>query len=93
MKMRLAFAVLLALALVQSAWGRGGGGCFEQGTRILTPAGNVPIERLNPGDVVLTVRDGQLRRATVQGCVQVQPADYLELAVAGRKLRVTPEHP
>src|SRR5438552_10108519 len=93
MKMRLAFAVPLALALVQSAWGRGGGGCFEQGTPILRPVGNVRIERLNPGDVVLTVHDGQLRRATVLGCVEVQPADYLELAVAGRKLRVTAEHP
>ena len=93
MKMRTALALLQAIVLIQSAWGRGGGGCFEQGTLILTPAGKIPIERLKAGDTVLTVFRGQLQPVTVRARVQVQPADYLELTFAGRKLRVTGEHP
>ena len=93
MKMRTTLPLLQAIVLIQSAWGRGGGGCFEQGTLIFTPAGKIPIERLKPGDTVLTVFRGQLQPVTVRARVQVQPADYLELTFAGRKLRVTGEHP
>ncbi len=35
--------------------------CFAAGTRILTPRGNVPIERLREGDTVLTVSGGRER--------------------------------
>jgi predicted lipid-binding transport protein (Tim44 family) len=84
---------LLALGAAETTWGRGGGGCLEQGTLILTPAGNVPVEQLRPGDAVLTVNAGKLRRATVQARIEVQPEEYLSLTVAGRTLKVTPEHP
>jgi predicted lipid-binding transport protein (Tim44 family)/3-dehydroquinate synthase class II len=91
-RMRSAFLGLLALVLVETTWGRGGGGCLEQGTPILTPTGNVPIELLRAGDAVLTVHNGRLRQAIVQGRIQIQPAEYLELTAGGRKLRVTAEH-
>ena len=32
--------------------------CFAAGTRILTPSGNVPVESLQPGDLVMTQDDG-----------------------------------
>jgi hypothetical protein len=36
--------------------------CFAAGTRILTPDGQVPVERLEAGDEVLTVRDGSVQK-------------------------------
>lgn len=32
--------------------------CFAQGTRIATPGGDIPVERLSPGDSVLTKDNG-----------------------------------
>jgi len=93
MKWRFTFALVLALGAGESAWGRGGGGCLEQGTLILTPTGNVPVERLAAGDSVLTVSGGQLRQVTVQARIEVQPEEYLSLNTAGHTFRVTPEHP
>ena len=46
--------------------GKGGVGtvvCFCAGTRIATPAGEVPVERLAVGDLVLTHR-GEARRSS-----------------------------
>src|SRR5947209_6755543 len=95
MKWRIVLGLALVGLLVPSAaaWARGGGGCLEQGTAILTPAGPVAVERLAPGDAVWAVIGGRLRPATVQARMEVQPNDYLELAAAGRLLRVTAEHP
>src|SRR5439155_15292703 len=75
------------------ALARGGGGCLAAGTPILTPQGSVPIERLQPGDSVWTILGGQLRPGTVQARIEVEVDDFLELSIAGRTLRVTPEHP
>src|SRR5262249_37595317 len=76
-----------------AALARGGGGCLARGTPILTPSGPVPIEKLHPGDGVWTVCQGQLKIGTVQASMQVEANDILELTVAGRTLRITPEHP
>ena len=75
------------------AFARGGGGCFEAGTPILTPRGAVVIESLTVGDEVWSVAAGQLRRAIVQARIKAAPAELLALTVAGRVLRVTGEHP
>src|ERR1017187_4255257 len=75
----LAFALCVASA---PAWARGGGGCFEEGTPILTPNGEVPIEQLRVGDVVIGGR--------VEAIIRVEPEEYLEI---GNGVRVTAEHP
>src|SRR5260221_598322 len=75
--------VFLAVAVDVSA--RGGGGCFEEGTPILTPRGDVPIEQLRVGDSVV----GGIVRAVSR----VDPDTYLELTVGTHVLRVTDEHP
>jgi predicted lipid-binding transport protein (Tim44 family) len=93
MRTRGVIFLLAGLLTATCAWGRGGGGCLEEGTLIDTPAGQVPIERLEPGATVCTVVDGQWRPATVQATSRVEPDDYVEIGVGGRTLRVTAEHP
>jgi predicted lipid-binding transport protein (Tim44 family) len=93
MKIRSVFILLCTLLAASIAWGRGGGGCLEEGTLIATPAGQVPIEQLARGDAVWTVTDGELLPAIIQATVEVDPAEYVEIAAAGRILRVTAEHP
>jgi predicted lipid-binding transport protein (Tim44 family) len=93
MKLRTLFILMIGLLAACCVWGRGGGGCLEQGTLIATPAGQIPIEQLKPGDSVWTVLDGQLQPAIVQCMSEVDPAEYVELSLAGNLLRVTEEHP
>jgi predicted phage terminase large subunit-like protein len=64
--------------------------CFIAGTMVATPAGNVPIESLRPGDTVLT-RAGP--RCVVANSVR-HGAEVGEVAFAnGAKLVGTPDHP
>jgi predicted lipid-binding transport protein (Tim44 family) len=93
MKMRSIFIFLCTLLVASIAWGRGGGGCLEEGTLIATPAGQVPIEQLARGDAVWAVVDGELQPAIIQATIEVAPAEYVEIAATGRILRVTAEHP
>jgi predicted lipid-binding transport protein (Tim44 family) len=93
MKMRSIFIFLCTLLAASIAWGRGGGGCLEAGTLIATPAGQVPVEQLARGDIVWAVVDGELQPAIIQATVEVVPTEYVEIAAAGRILRVTAEHP
>ena len=72
---------------------RGGGGCVEQGTHVLTPSGSVSIERLKAGDTVFGVDRQTLLPVIVRSLMQVLPEEYIELSVNGRILRVTDEHP
>ena len=77
--------VALTIALLLNApaiWARGGGGCFEQGTPVLTPSGEVPIETLHVGDLVIGGR--------VEAITCVEPDEYIEI---GNGVRVTVEHP
>lgn len=87
-----AFALSFLLGLAATAaFARGGGGCFEEGTLILTPTGDVPIEQLRVGDSVCALADdGQLQPATVRAITRVEPAEYLEVPGG---VRVTAEHP
>src|SRR6266478_7152173 len=81
MKTFTAIAFTLCLATTP-AWARGGGGCFEEGTPILTPHGEVPIEQLRVGDAVV---GGQ-----VEAITRIEPEEYLEV---GNGVYVTAEHP
>src|ERR1039458_1064814 len=77
--------IALTITLVLNAtviWARGGGGCFEQGTPVLTPNGEVPIETLHVGDLVIGGR--------VEAITCVEPDEYIEI---GNGVRVTAEHP
>src|SRR5579871_6794362 len=77
--------VPLALTLFLGAtavFARGGGGCFEEGTLVLTPNGEVPIEQLRVGDLVIGGR--------VEAITCVEPMEYLEIE---NGVHVTAEHP
>jgi predicted lipid-binding transport protein (Tim44 family) len=93
MKMRGIFIFLCTLLVASIAWGRGGGGCLEEGSLIATPAGQVPIEQLARSDAVWAVVDGELQPAAVEATSQVDPVEYIEITTAGRTLRATAEHP
>src|SRR5580693_8812972 len=76
-------SIILGLLLgATTVWARGGGGCFEEGTPILTPRGEVPIEQLRIGDAVIGGR--------VEAITRVEPSEYL---VIGDGVHVTAEHP
>ena len=49
MKMRGVFILLCILLAASLAWGRGGGGCLEEGTLIATPAGPIPDRAAGTG--------------------------------------------
>ena len=88
-----AVVALLLGSLPSSAPARGGGGCLGKGSPVLTPAGPVPVEALKPGDTVLSFSGRGIVAAQVQAVTSVDPAEYWELAVGGRVLRLTAEHP
>jgi predicted lipid-binding transport protein (Tim44 family) len=88
------FLMICFFALTPAhAWARGGGGCLAKGTPILTPRGPIPIEQLRPGDPVWTTHGEQLHPGIVEAKIEVDADEFLELSIAGRTLRVTPEHP
>ena len=94
MKWTIWLSVLLAFFIgPDPSWARGGGGCLEEGTQVLTPTGSTAIERLQPGDRVMGVAAGCLQAVEVQGVTVVQPEKILEILAGGETLRVTPEHP
>lgn len=83
------------------AWGlttlalfaRGGGGCLEQGTFVLTPTGPMPVELLQPGDKVVGISRGAVVTSQVHAVSRVQPREFYNLAAGGHVLHVTAEHP
>src|SRR3954464_7910391 len=78
-------ACLAVIAVASNAFARAGGGCFEEGTPILTPSGERPIESLHVGD--------QIVGGTVEAVIQVVPESFIELESSGRIIHVTEEHP
>ena len=86
-------ALLGLLGSAAEVLARGGGGCLEAGTGILTPSGEVAIELLRRGDPVIGFRDGHTICTRVADVFAVQPTGFIEIAAQGRMLRVTPEHP
>ncbi|MFH1024807.1 MAG: TIM44-like domain-containing protein [Planctomycetota bacterium] len=92
-KLFLPTILISLLALSSPAFARGGGGCLEEGTRVLTPRGETPVESLSPGDAVWAVVGDRRIPATVVARPSVTPDTYLEITLPGKILRVTPEHP
>jgi hypothetical protein len=71
------------------------GGCFVEGTLILTPDGLAPIERLQAGDFVVSIdpQTGELRKFRVVRAF-VQEADHIvEVETSADTIRATTEHP
>lgn len=82
--------------------------CFVAGTRIMTAAGEVPVERLRVGDLVVTLGDGPPMQPVVwTGRMEVRPgrsrdprrsapvcirAGALADGVPHRDLRLSPDH-
>ncbi|MFH0998152.1 MAG: TIM44-like domain-containing protein [Pseudomonadota bacterium] len=94
MKWTIVLSMLLAFFIgPDNSWARGGGGCLEEGTQVLTPMGSIAIENLQPGDRVMGVAAGCLQAVEVQGVTVVQPEMILEILADGETLRVTEEHP
>ena len=67
-----------------------GAWCCIPGTLIATPAGDVPIEKINAGDKVLT-RHGVRRVLTA--CVSGNPHGLVALEIGDTRLTVTEDHP
>lgn len=80
--------------------------CFAEGTRILTPRGEVKVEELREGDLVIT-REGEeqpivwIGRREVEIAAQLRPEmvrpvivepDALDDGVPTRELRLSPDH-
>jgi predicted lipid-binding transport protein (Tim44 family) len=91
--MRLLAALLAGVLAASLVFARGGGGCLAEGTPIATPDGTRAIESLRPGDAVLAWQGGGVVTDRVADVYAVDPAEYVEIASAGRVLRLTPEHP
>jgi len=91
--LQLAAFLFLAALWPAMAFARGGGGCFEAGTPVLTPNGPIAIERLQPGEFVWTAAAGELRAARVQLRTEVIAEEWIEVRLEGREVRVTAEHP
>ncbi len=72
--------------------------CFVAGTRIMTDRGEVPVERLAPGDLVRTLDDGlqPLRwvgRRTVAAEGRMAPIRIAAGAIGNhREIRLSPQH-
>ncbi len=72
--------------------------CFGRGTRIATPGGEVPVERLRPGDLVVTVDGGAVplrllagRRVAAEG--RLAPVVVPKGAIGNRReLVLSPQH-
>lgn len=85
--------MLFVLFASSQALARGGGGCLAKGTPVLTPSGDVAIERLRVGDPVWSISGGKLQIGTVHVLSEVHTDHYLEIAAGEEKILITSEHP
>ncbi len=72
--------------------------CFTRGTRICTPYGDVPVEALQVGDLVMTADHGPqplrwIKSRSVKGRGGLAPVRFAPGAIGNtRELRVSPQH-
>lgn len=90
-------SILLAVSAVvlpvHKVHARGGGGCLEHGTVVLTPVGAKPVETLKAGDTILSVTGGRSAQSEVRAVTEVQPDSFCEIICGDKTLRVTSDHP
>jgi hypothetical protein len=72
--------------------GGGGGGCFASGTSILTVRGNLPIEQLHQGDLIISYnfKSNQTEVSKIGNIQLVNSEKYL---LINGNLKVTETHP
>lgn len=94
----LLLSILLALPAAP-AWpraggggGGGGGGCFPAGTPVLTLTGEVPIEKIKPGDKVLAFSNDKLLQCEVRNFIEKKDR-LVVIRTAKGTLTATSEHP
>ncbi len=86
--------LLVLLLLAGLSFPRAGGGCFLPGTMVATPAGEVPIQALAPGQYVLSfTRDGAVEAAQVSEIYSVHRDYYYHIRTDSSEVNVTAEHP
>lgn len=72
--------------------------CFVAGTMIRTPDGDMPVERLRPGDMVMTRDEGPRPLRWIGGRTAAAEGDFAPVRIragtfgAHRMLMVSPEH-
>jgi hypothetical protein len=86
-------ALLFLFVIAPAAFGRGGGGCVERGSAVLTPSGPVAVENLAPGDAVLSFSGRRVLIAKVLSASTVDADAYFEITAGPHVLRLTGEHP
>ncbi|RYE21093.1 MAG: hypothetical protein EOP51_16435 [Sphingobacteriales bacterium] len=69
--------------------------CFATGTKIATPDGEVPIEKLAIGNTVLTYNEAtqQTESTTIVALANEQHSNLYELDFLGTKITATDDHP
>ena len=71
----------------------GGGGCFPAGTPVLTPQGEVPIERIAPGEPVNAVDENGHQAMSMVRSTHATRSRLLMIRTSQGDLTTTAEHP
>jgi hypothetical protein len=70
--------------------------CAAAGTRIATPSGEVAIETLAPGDVVISMHEGRLQPVKLAAVHREPVRDHVVVVAtlaSGRTVAMSPQHP
>jgi len=84
---------IVFLLFASLAFARGGGGCFLPGTLVATQQGEIPIEKVEVGQSVLSFDGNQTAQSEVSEIYQVERDYYYSIAAGGKTVRATAEHP
>lgn len=91
MKTKISLLIIFCFANFLNA--RGGGGCFKYDTRINTPYGEKEINKLKPGDEVISEENGNKKLSYVRETYSIETSDFIEIEACSKKVEVTANHP
>lgn len=91
MKTKIFLLIIFCFANFLNA--RGGGGCFKYDTRINTPYGEKEINKLKPGDEVISEENGNKKLSYVRETYSIETSDFIEIEACSKKVEVTANHP